>query len=96
MKILGHTYKLIRTPCLPLAGSFGTFLSGKLEISIATDLPESQQQTAIVHELIEAINSHLKLGLDEGTIWRLEAGLFQVLTENGVDLSPLLKENNAQ
>ena len=46
----------------------------------------------MLHEIIEAINYHLELEMEHNVRMGLEAALFQVLTANGVDLSPLTKD----
>jgi hypothetical protein len=43
-----------------------------------------------LHEVLELLNHHLGLELRESKILALEAGLYYVLTQNGVELSPLL------
>ena len=64
-------------------------------IQIATGQIPSEEQSCILHEIIEAINHHLELDLDHGTVSRLETGLYQALTQNGVDLRPLLSTREA-
>lgn len=92
MKILGYTYavKPVATETWNKMGDCSPHL---LRIRIATDMPPQQVQSTVLHEIIEALNFHLKLGLgdDNDKVTRLEAGLYSVLTENGVDLSPLEK-----
>lgn len=46
----------------------------------------------MLHEVLEALNYHLNLGLAHPAIQALEGGLYQVLTQNGVSLKPLTRE----
>jgi hypothetical protein len=62
-----------------------------LYIRIASDMPYQSKISGMVHEIIEVINSQLQLNLEHETICRLETSLFQTLTMNGVDLSPLIE-----
>ncbi len=59
-------------------------------IQLANDQGADQFVSTILHEAIEAINTHLALGMDHPTIQRAETGLFQFLTQNGVSLQPLV------
>lgn len=62
-------------------------------IQIANDQIPEQEILSVIHEaVLEGLNHLLDLGLTHETITRLETGLFQVLTQNGVDLRPLLEE----
>lgn len=90
MKILGYNYKIVNTEDLYNLESFGK-LSAKLqEIKISKDLHKEAKISTLLHEIIEALNFHLELGLDHRTITSLEAGLFQVFKDNNIDLSPLM------
>ena len=91
MKILGCNYKLEQRFSVKSLDSFGKFIGQTQEIQIANDLPKEHFESTILYEIIEAINWHLGLKLEHPTIMGLETGLYQVLTENGVDLSPLAK-----
>ena len=91
MKILGHEYKLISTPSDQL-GSYGRYLAKEQILQVASDLHRQQITTTVLHEIIEALDYHLGLNLNHDAIMSLEAGLYQTLTDNGVDLSPLIAE----
>ena len=92
MKILGYDYALLEES--DDDDNLGRCLTTKLTIRISPNLPEQQKQSTVLHEILEALNWHLQLGLgiDNKVIMPLEASLFQVLTDAGVDLSPLTAE----
>jgi hypothetical protein len=51
-------------------------------ISINSDFPVSQQESTLLHEIIEIINSSFELKLEHKQIMTLECSLYQVLKEN--------------
>lgn len=89
MKILGYDYTLVSDPFLD---SMGAMQTASLRIKIDARIVPQQQESTILHEIIEALNTHLQLELPHHAISALEAGLYQVLRDAGVDLAPLLKE----
>lgn len=89
MRILGYDYKLIADPFLDCMGEMQT---ASLRIKIDKRLVPQQQMSTLLHEIIEALNRHLKLDLTEQQIMGLEAGLFQVLRDANVDLTPIMLE----
>lgn len=92
MKILGYTYKLKKKNDSEFLDAMGRFHSRTQAIFLATDQNKEQKMSTVLHEIIEALNYHLELKLDHNVIMSLEASLYQVLNDNGVDLSPLLKD----
>lgn len=88
LKIMGHTWKL--GAVTPLAERLhGEFTDGlcdlvRMEIAIHPEMPPSLVKETLLHEIIEALNGLMKLGLDHGTIQLLGLGLFQVLSDNGL------------
>ena len=68
----------------------GRFHAKSQSIQIANDINQQQDESTMIHEAIEAINYHLGLELEHKDITALEAALYQVLTDNGVDLAPLM------
>ncbi len=61
---------------------FGETNLATLEITIdATSQPGRQRQT-LVHEIVEALNHELHIGLRHQQIELLEAGLYQVIKDN--------------
>ena len=89
MKILGYTYELIVDGDSDALGAFGRIDPSKQIIRIASGLNDQQFESSILHEIIEALNYHFHMEMLEGVIMSLEAGLYQALVDNGVDLSPL-------
>lgn len=73
-------------------GAFGRYHAKIQGIQIAGDLHEEQKVSTVLHEIIEALNYHLELGIEHKTISILEATLYQTLTENGIDLREIAKE----
>ena len=91
MKILGYNYKLnykAKKDMYNLGACEGTLL----KIDIRKKQSPQQTQSTVLHEMIHALSYHLHLELDEKQVMGLESGLYQALTDNGVDLSPLVKE----
>lgn len=70
-------------------GHYGLCDLDKRVLHIATDLDDEMKRSTMIHEAMEALNYHLGLDMEESQIMAMEAGLFQVLVEAGVDLSPL-------
>jgi hypothetical protein len=91
MKILGYQYGIIRDRNSEEMGSMGKLHVKPQKIQIATDLTEQQEASTVLHEIIEALAYHLEMKLDHQDVMGLEAGLYQVLTDNGIDLSPLAR-----
>lgn len=89
LKILGYEYAVERREDVHAMDAFGKMNAKAQTIPIASDLAEEQAISTILHEIIEALNYHLDLKLKHDTIMRLESGLYQVLTDNGVDLAKL-------
>lgn len=89
MNILGYEYKM---KSKKMKNALGKFRFSKLEIVIHSEQDAQQRESTVLHEMIHAISAHLKLDLSEEVTARLETGLYQSLTNSGVDLSPLTKE----
>jgi hypothetical protein len=92
MKILGYTYKVNCEVDNRNMNGIGRLRSDSLQIDISGDVAEGQKMSTLLHEIIEALNYHLALGIQHQKIMALESGLYQVLIDNGVDLSPLMVE----
>jgi len=89
MKILGYDYTMEIGSDENMRGNLGLHILNSQKIWIASNLCPQQNRSTILHEIIEALNYHLELGLEHNVIMSLESGLYQVLTDNGVDLAPL-------
>lgn len=91
MKILGYRYQL------QLDDFTGSDITGQCDtntqvIRVRRGIEPAQQASSMLHEVLEALDVHLALGLPHRAVAALEAGLYQVLVDNGVDLAPLLSE----
>lgn len=84
IKILGHYIDIIVQNRLNEAGTnkLGTDVGSMNKIFINSDQAASQQESTLLHEIIENINWQLNLGFEEKTICQLEAALYQVLKDN--------------
>lgn len=91
MKILGYNYTITNDDADEIGG-MGAQCARVQRLKLATNQHPEQKISTLLHEIIEALNYHLQLELPHHAIQALEAGLYQTLTDNGVDLTPLLKE----
>jgi len=64
------------------SGAIGSCSNGSQDITIEADLHSETQSTVLLHEVIEAINASMNLGLKHKTISALETALYGVLTSN--------------
>ena len=97
MKILGYDYELVEEE--DDDGATGRAHISKQLIRIAPNQHKQQKESTVLHEIIEALTYHLHLELPSDqhkVIMPLEAALYQVLVDAGVDLSPLTKEIRAK
>jgi hypothetical protein len=90
IKILGYHYTVETDKDARYVSSTGSMDGNKQLIRIASDINIENKQSTLIHEIIEALSYHLDLKLEHSVIMAFEAGFFQILTDNGVDLSPLL------
>lgn len=91
MKIFGYQYRVNRSKDTDELEHFGSFFMKRQEIAIANDMCDEQKISTLLHECIEAINAHLQLELGHSQIMGIESGIYQILSDNGIDLSPLLE-----
>jgi len=92
MRILGYDYKLVEDGDSDTIGAFGRFHSSRQILQIAEGLTKQCRESTVLHEILEALNCHNNWGLSNKVIMPLEAGLYQVLADLGMDLSLLTKE----
>lgn len=62
----------------------GLLLSEKQEIFINKTYHVETRESTLIHEIIHQINLDYNIGLSEKNIERFEAGLYQVLKDNGL------------
>lgn len=92
MKILGFDYSFERFEMAHEDDSFGRYCVKSQKILIAEGLHPQQEISAIVHEVLEVLDYHLDLTLGHQAVMALDASLFQILSDAGVDLEPLRRE----
>jgi len=94
MKILGYDYTVSYLPGVKEGGAdaSGFCTVEKQTIKVSRDQVQQCMESTILHEIIELLNRHLSLGLEHPIMERLEAGLYTVFRDNGVDMSFLLKD----
>lgn len=91
MKILGYDYVIVQDGLSDDIGANGRCHINRQRIQVPSDLAPQQLTSTILHEIIEALNYHLELGLEHRVRMSLEAALYQTLTAAGVDLEVLRK-----
>ena len=96
MNILGYEYRVVSYETADDSGSYGRFHSKTQKLQIANDLCVEQKISTVLHEILEAVNYHLEIQLTHQNIMSLETALYQVMKENGIDLTPLLKGINSE
>lgn len=96
INILGYQYTIDRSKTVDEIGALGRYNHKSLTIQIARDLEPPVVTATLLHEIVEALNYCLELNLEHAKITALETGLWQVLSENGVNLGPLLKDETSQ
>ena len=96
MKILGYHYTIVEDGDAEYIGTLGRSHLKAQMIQIAEGLASQQKESTILHEIIEALNFAFGLNLAHQDILSLEAGLYAVLTDNGVSLAPLTREINCE
>ena len=83
IKIGGHTFKVLYTTLKDSVNDdLGNCDTENNCIRIRTDVAPSLQESTLLHEILEAINSMNELKLEHKTITILETNLYQVLKEN--------------
>ena len=88
LRILGHDYTVEERDDL---GAFGKASLSYGRIYLAPDITPEQRTSTLLHEAVEMMNVQLELNMTHSAIYGVETGMYQFLTENGVDLSPLEK-----
>lgn len=86
LKILAHEYAVAVDNDLALEnGNLGECSPGTLKIRIMPGLADSVLADTLLHEVFEALNHHLALGLEHGALTALSEGLTAVIRDNGLD-----------
>jgi hypothetical protein len=83
LKIGGYNYSVKLDPKLIRDnGHQGSQCANGLEILIDPNLPKENQESVMLHEILEAINYHYALNLEHDKIMVLETALYQVIKDN--------------
>lgn len=87
INILG---KAVRLKVSPDIMALGQYDQGNQLIVLKKGMAYDQAIATLLHEIIEAINIDLDLGLKHEAICGMETGIYQVLKDSGVSLVPLM------
>lgn len=83
IRILGLDYKVELYTDNRGINNLGQVNLGHTIIQLSSDRNSPEHlKSVLIHEIIEAINYRLELKLEHNIITSLEAGIFQVLTDN--------------
>jgi len=80
IKILGCEFRVTRD--VDTRKYLGYCCVNKQHIKVAKGIHPKQAQAALIHEVLEALNSMLRLGMPHRTIVALETGLNAVVQDN--------------
>lgn len=65
-------------------GAMGICFVNSLHIKIDKGVTQTNKETTLLHEILEAINSMYELELEHNKLQTLEASLYQVLKDNKI------------
>lgn len=82
IRIGGVPHRVERVPAININGAMGQYNSRTCTISIADDLTPESGGSTLLHEVIEAINYQMDIGLKHRQIMALEHGLWQALQDH--------------
>lgn len=82
IKILGYEYDLVGTETESTSGECSSFVQ---RIFISSGQHPEQRESTLIHEVIEAINKMLDLGLDHQQITSLEVGMYSFIRDNELE-----------
>ncbi len=88
LNIMGYTWN-IEFREKRHVGATGLMDIDRQVIYIASDVSYEQQITAVLHEIVEAINFKCELGLAHNEIQALASGLFSAVRPNWTSLNTL-------
>ncbi len=84
IKIGGHLITVKEVEDLDNEDNMGRWIIDKNEIQIEKNMPQSQKETTLIHEILEAIVGMNDLKLEHRIISLLETSLYQVLKDNNL------------
>lgn len=83
VKIGGHIYQVKTSSTLARDSDVhGSSCGNALEITIDTTIPKQNQESVLLHEIIEQINYRYELRLEHRQISVLESAIYQVIRDN--------------
>ncbi len=84
IKIGGHIFKVIieDRDNVGADGKLGSCKASINKIWLDIKQPQTQMESTLLHEIIEALNWQMNIGISEEKICQLEAGLYQTLKDN--------------
>jgi len=83
IRLGGYTYAVKLKAALSRdEGALAHSCGNALEIEIDSTIPEQNQESALLHEIIEQINYRYELKLRHSQITTLETALYQVLRDH--------------
>jgi hypothetical protein len=94
MRILGYDYTLRYLPLRENGGSdsAGWVNSAAQVIFVSPEQHQQAQESTVIHEILEAIKLHCEINITHDDLSVLEATLYQVLKDVGMNMSLLTKE----
>ena len=78
LKIQGHTFKVQQVDTEELDNDAGEMNLSRGYIKVRKDLPQTQLEQTLFHEILHALNNEMK---EEEVEW-LAQGIYQVLKDN--------------
>lgn len=83
LKIGGHMYDVLVVPGEILDGDCGETEIDKSIIRINGDMPQSQQEETLLHEVIHAVD----FNMSEEDVYMFSMALYQVLKDNSINFN---------
>ena len=90
LRILGKRFPIKWWDEIP--GSMGATQPDDLKIFLSRDYPTEEQCSTVLHEALEIYNNKLEWGLTHEQICLAEELLYAFLSDNGVNMRPLIEE----
>jgi hypothetical protein len=77
--VLGHDFHVVETDSIE---ELGLMDLGSSTIYLSTKQTDSQKESTLIHEILEAIDALLELGLTHTQICSLESSIYQIYQAN--------------
>lgn len=75
MSILGKEWTVVEVKRIEGDGNMGRALQVPLRIYLRKDMPPDNMKEVLIHEIVEAINMELEVGLNEKQVTAVSIGL---------------------